>query len=72
LTLTNEEVVELIDNYDKEAKAIREDLIQICWYMRGSISYEEAFFLTPEEKGIISKLIKDNMEAVEKTGLPFI
>lgn len=40
--------------------------------MRGSISYEEAFFLTPEEKGIISKLIKDNMEAVEKTGLPFI
>lgn len=40
--------------------------------MRGSISYEESFFLTPEEKQIISKLIKDNMDAVEKTGLPFI
>ena len=72
MTLSNEEVVELIDKYDKDAKAIRTELLQICWYMRGSISYEESYYLTPEEKQIISKIIKENMEAVEKTGLPFI
>jgi hypothetical protein len=72
LTLSNEEIVELLDKYDRDAKAIREELLKICWYMRGSISYEEAFFLSFEEKEIITKIIKDNMETVEKTGLPFI
>jgi hypothetical protein len=72
LTLSNEEITELIEMFDKEAKAVKEDLLKICWYMRGSISYEESFFLTREEKQIIANLIKDNMDTVEKTGLPFI
>lgn len=72
MTLSNEEIVELIEKFDKEAKAIREELIRICWYMRGAISYEESFFLTREEKSIINDLIKENMEIVEKTKLPFI
>jgi hypothetical protein len=72
LTLTNEEIVEEIEKLDKEAKAIREELLRICWYMRGSISYEESFFLNPEEKSIINKIIKENVEATEKTGMLFI
>jgi hypothetical protein len=41
------------------------------WYMRGSISLEEVFQLEPQDREIIAKLIKDNMEATKKSGLPF-
>ena len=39
--------------------------------MRGSISYEEAHFLSYEEKEIITKLIKENLETAKETGQPF-
>jgi len=43
----------------------------MMWYMRGSISLEEVFQLEPQDREIIAKLIKDNMEATKKSGLPF-
>jgi hypothetical protein len=39
--------------------------------MRGSITYEEAHFLSYEEKELITELIKDNLETSKKTGMPF-
>lgn len=46
--------------------------MRICWYMRGSISLEEAFALEPSDKKIISDIIKENMEATKKSGMPII
>ena len=71
MTLNNEEIVELIEKFDREAKAIRRDLLQMCWYMRGSISYDDAVMLSPEEREIIGKIIKDNLETTKESGLPF-
>jgi hypothetical protein len=71
LTASNEEIIEYLDSLEKESKAVRDELLRICWYMRGSISYEEAFYLSREEKTSISKIIKDNMETTKETGLPF-
>ena len=71
MTLNNEEIVELIEKFDREAKAIRRDLLQMCWYMRGSISYNDAVMLSPEEREIIGKIIKDNLETTKESGLPF-
>lgn len=39
--------------------------------MRGSISYDDAMMLSFEDRQIISKIIKDNLETTEKSGLPF-
>jgi hypothetical protein len=39
--------------------------------MRGSLSYEEAYYLGPEEREIIGKLIEENIETTKKTQLPF-
>ena len=39
--------------------------------MRGSISIEQAFQLDAESRGIIVKLIEDNLETTQKSGLPF-
>lgn len=43
----------------------------MMWHMRGSISLNEVFELEPQDREIIAKLIKDNMEATKKSGMPF-
>ncbi len=71
MTLDNDAIVELLDSYDKESKAFREEALRMCWYMRGGLSYEDAMFLTQQERDIIGKIIKDNMDTTQKSGLPF-
>jgi len=39
--------------------------------MRGSVSLEEAFSMEPSDRAIIADLVKENMEATKKSGLPF-
>lgn len=56
---------------DLECKAIRDEAMRNAWYMRGGLTYEQAMGLSPSEREIISKLIKDNLETTKKSGLPF-
>jgi len=56
---------------EREQKSIKADLLKICWYMRGGVTYEEAFALCHEDKEIISGIIKENLETTKKSGLPF-
>ena len=71
MALSNEEIVTLLDQMEKETKAIRDDVLRICWYMRGSISYDDGMMLSRSEQTLINKIIKDNMETTKKSGLPF-
>jgi len=54
-----------------QAKELRHDLLKVCWYMRGGITYSEAAALSPSEREIIGKLVKENLETTKKTGQPF-
>lgn len=71
MILGNEDIITLLNRYDRESKALREELLRMCWYMRGGITYDEAFMLTQEERELINKIIKENMETTKKSGLPF-
>jgi len=71
LSLTNDEIRELLGEMEKEAKAMRDDILRICWYMRGSLSYSDAMLLGRTDQEIINNIIKDNMETTKKSGLPF-
>lgn len=71
MTLNNEEIVALLEGYDKESKALKKEALTLSWYMRGGLSYEEAMYLSQSEREIIGKLIEGNMEIAKKTGLPF-
>jgi len=55
---------------DKEARAIKKDVLKMCWYMRG-LSYSEAMHLSWEEREIVGEIIKENLETTKKTGMPF-
>lgn len=71
MTLNNDDIVKLLDGYEKESKAFREEALRLCWYMRGGLTYDEAMQLSQQERDIISKIVKDNIEITKKSGLPF-
>lgn len=50
---------------------MRNDCLKICWYMRGGLTYTEAMNLSPKERDIIGKIVKENLETTKKSGLPF-
>lgn len=39
--------------------------------MRGSMTVEDAFYTTAEDREIIGRVIKENLETTKKSGLPF-
>ena len=55
---------------DGEARALKKDLLKICWFMRG-MAYSEVANLSHEERELISEIVKDNLETTKKTNLPF-
>jgi hypothetical protein len=64
------EILHEADRLDKEARAIKKDVLKLCWYMRG-LSYAEAMNLSYEERELVGEIIKENLETTKKTGLPF-
>lgn len=56
---------------EQEANNIKNDCLKVCWYMRGGITYTEAMHLSPGERDIIGKIVKENLETTKKSGLPF-
>ena len=71
MTLNEPEIIALLNRYEKESKAIKRDTYKLMWYMRGSITTDEAFMLSNADKEIINKIIEENLETTEKTKLPF-
>ena len=71
LVLNPDQIAKMIDQMDKDITGIRQEAMQMSWYMRGGVSYEQALQLSVSEREIISKIIKENMETTKKSGLPF-
>lgn len=69
--LDNDSIVEWLDQFDKESKAIKKDLIKMCWYMRGGLTYDEAMNLSFEERNIVAEIVSENLETTKKSGMPF-
>lgn len=64
------EILQEADRLDKEAKAIKKEVLKLCWYMRG-LSYAEGMNMSWDEREIISEIVKENFETTKKSGLPF-
>jgi hypothetical protein len=61
----------VVKEFEKDTKAIKDELYRICWYMRGSISISESYQLSLEDREIIAKIIEDNLNTTKETHLPF-
>jgi hypothetical protein len=71
LISNSEQIAKLIDNMEKESNSIRQEALQLSWYMRGGLSYDQALQLSVGERQLINELIKGNLETTKKSGLPF-
>ena len=56
---------------DKEVRALKKDLLSLCWYMRGGLQYADALELCYEERTLIGEIIKENLETTKKSKMPF-
>jgi hypothetical protein len=66
-----DQIISLIGRMEGEAKEIRNDVIKMCWYMRGGVTYTEGMNMSHQERDIINNVIKENLETTKKSGLPF-
>lgn len=65
------EILEEVKHMENEQKEIKSEILKLCWYMRGAVSLEEGFYLTYEDRSLISDIVKDNLETTKKSGMPF-
>ena len=56
---------------DKEVKSLKENLLKMCWYMRGGVTYTEIVNMGSQERDAINKIINENLETAKKTGRDF-
>lgn len=56
---------------DNEVKSLKEDMLKMCWYMRGGVTYNEIVMMSSPERQYIGTIIKDNLETAKKTGRDF-
>ena len=54
-----------------QVKNLKTDALRMSWYMRGGLPYEDAIMLSQDEREIVNKIIKDNLETTKKSGMAF-
>jgi len=54
-----------------QTKNFKLELMKLCWFMRGGVTWQEALNMSPAEREISYQLVKENMETTKKTGQPF-
>ena len=60
-----------LKDMDADIKNLKHELLKICWYMRGGVTYQEALNMSLEERQIVGNIVKDNLETTKKTGRDF-
>lgn len=71
MSSNNEEIVSMLNELDRDSKALKRILFKYSWHMRGGISLDEMFQLSHADREIIHDLINENIEVTNETRLPF-
>jgi hypothetical protein len=71
LSKDDHDLISYLKNFDNEIKNMKMEIFKIMWFMRGGLSHQEALNLSPDDRSVIHKLVKENMETTKKTGQPF-
>lgn len=72
LNQNHEEIDSILEKMEKDRDNITKSIIEICFYMRGSITWDIAWDLSLKDIKFIKQQIKKNIETTSKTGIPVI
>jgi hypothetical protein len=71
--LPESDIIALIKQFEGEVKQLKDEIYRLAWYMRGGVSaHDLTWCYSVDDREIISKIIKDNIETTNKTGIPLI
>jgi hypothetical protein len=56
---------------EQETSGIRREVLKLCWYMRGGVTYGEAMQMSQQEREAMGDIAKDNLETTKKSRMPF-
>jgi len=65
------DIVNYLKDMESQSKNLKMELLRACWYMRGGVTLQEAYHMSPDERSILGQLVKENMDTTKKSGLPF-
>ena len=51
-----------LKDMEKSQKELKHELMKICWYMRGGVSYAELLELPLSEYKFFNEVVEDNMK----------
>ena len=71
LTMTMEEIHKEVKKLEDESKALKKELYKLAWFMRGSLTFEQAYLLDIADREIIGEIVKENLETTKESQLPF-
>ena len=61
----------MLEDMDAQVVKLRKELITMCWYMRGGLTYEESAYLCQTDRTAIAQLIESNLKTTKETHMPF-
>jgi len=64
--MTNDQIVQMLEDYDKEVKRLKKFIASLCWYMRG-MSYAELMSMSTSDISNFNSVLDDNVELSKKT-----
>jgi hypothetical protein len=64
------EIKEMIDRMQSESRALLKALINLVYFMRGSISYAEMMWMTFAEREMIKEFLDDRFEIEKNRSTP--
>ena len=63
--------MEIVAKYEGDIKNIKKNILEMCWHMRGGVTYDEAMNMSVSERSIIAIMVEDHMEVTKKSKLPY-
>ena len=71
MALSDSEIIKYLKDMDSEIKNLKHELLKICWFMRGGVTYQESLNMSVDERKIVANIVKDNLETTKKSGRDF-
>ena len=69
-TGTPDDIRQMFKTLNGSVKEIIKSVVQLVYFMRGSIQYDDMMWRTPLERDLISEFIKDRLEGEAKKQFP--
>jgi len=63
--MTNDQIVQMLEDYDKEVKRLKKFIASLCWYMRG-MSYAELMAMSLNDISHFNEMLEGNIELSKK------